>query len=72
MRTYLPLSGLDENMRPSLPSPSDLVNDQLLNVIRASWDRFPSNRPSFEQIVFELKTQRARRNFNLETSLDLE
>ena len=41
-------------MRPSLP-PSSLANDQLMNVIRASWDRVPSNRPSFEQIARELK-----------------
>jgi len=30
-----------------------------MNVIRASWDRFPSNRPSFEKIARELKKQRA-------------
>ena len=67
--------GLDENMRPSLPPPSNLVNDQLMNVIRASWDRFPSNRPSFEQIACELKKQcagRNSRNSNLQTPLDWE
>jgi hypothetical protein len=74
MRTYLRLDGLDENKRPSL-LPSNLVTDQLMNVIRASWDRIPSNRPSFEQIACELKNQRAGRNarsINLQTSLDWE
>jgi hypothetical protein len=47
-------------MRPSLP-PSNLVNNQLMNVITASWDRDPSNRPSFEQIAHKLKKQRAER-----------
>ncbi|KAN0141526.1 Protein kinase-like domain containing protein [Lactarius tabidus] len=47
---------LNENMRPSIP-PSNLVNDQLMNVIRASWDRSPSNRPSFEQIARQLRKQ---------------
>jgi abelson tyrosine-protein kinase 1 len=73
MRTYLPLPGLDENMRPSHPPPSNIMSDQLMNVIRASWDRFPSNRPSFEQIAHELNKQRAGRNahsFNLQTSPD--
>ena len=41
-------------MRPSLPR-SNLVNGQFMNVIRTSWDRVPSNRPSFEQITRELK-----------------
>ncbi|KAI9457475.1 hypothetical protein BJY52DRAFT_1223837 [Lactarius psammicola] len=49
---------LNDNMRPSLP-PSNLLNGQLMNVIRASWDRVPSNRPSFEKIARELKKQRA-------------
>ena len=48
-------------MRPSI-SPSDLVSDRLMNVIRVSWDRVPSNRPSFEHIVRELNKQRAARN----------
>lgn len=30
-----------------------------MNVIRASWDRVPSHRPSFEKIALELKKQRA-------------
>jgi abelson tyrosine-protein kinase 1 len=75
MRTFLPPAGLDENMRPSLPPPSNLVNDQLVSVIRASWDSFPSNRPSFEQISLELKKQRAGRNahsINSQTPLDWE
>ncbi|KAH9011512.1 kinase-like domain-containing protein, partial [Lactarius hengduanensis] len=49
---------LNENMRPSLP-PSNLVNGQLMSVIRASWDTVPSNRPSFKQSARELKKQRA-------------
>ncbi|KAH9008295.1 kinase-like domain-containing protein [Lactarius deliciosus] len=49
---------LNENMRPSLPS-SNLVNGQLMNVIRASWDTVPSNRPSFKQTARDLKKQRA-------------
>ncbi|KAH9008297.1 kinase-like domain-containing protein, partial [Lactarius deliciosus] len=49
---------LNENMRPSLP-PSNLVNGQLMNVIRASWDTVPSNRPSFKQSARELNKQRA-------------
>ncbi|KAF8257566.1 kinase-like domain-containing protein [Lactarius quietus] len=52
---------LNENMRPSLPS-SELVNGELANVIRDSWDRIPSKRPSFEQISNELKKQRAERS----------
>jgi hypothetical protein len=47
-------------MRPELP-PSNLVNSQLISVIHASWDRDPSNRPSFEQISHKLKKQRAER-----------
>jgi abelson tyrosine-protein kinase 1 len=44
----------EENMRPSLP-PSQLANGPLMNIIRASWDRLPSNRPPFEQIVRDVK-----------------
>ncbi|KAF8264995.1 kinase-like domain-containing protein [Lactarius quietus] len=58
--TAVRYSVLKENMRPSLPS-SKLVNDQLMNIIHASWDRVPSNRPSFEQLARELKKQRAGR-----------
>ncbi|KAN0141932.1 Protein kinase-like domain containing protein [Lactarius tabidus] len=54
-------SVLNEDMRPSIP-PSNLVNDQLMNVIRASWDRVPSNRPPFGQIARELGKQRAAQN----------
>ncbi|KAH8978454.1 kinase-like domain-containing protein [Lactarius hatsudake] len=53
---------LNENMRPSLP-PSNLVNGQLMNVIRASWDTVPSNRPSFKQTARELQKQRAEYRF---------
>ncbi|KAH9014502.1 hypothetical protein EDB85DRAFT_1876352 [Lactarius pseudohatsudake] len=49
---------LNDNMRPSLP-PSSLIPGQLMNTIRSSWDRVPSNRPSFEKIARELKKQRA-------------
>jgi hypothetical protein len=45
-------------MRPELP-PSNLVGGHLTNVIRLSWDRVPSKRPSFEKIVGDLKKQRA-------------
>lgn len=34
-----------------------------MNVIRASWDRVPSNRPSFEQIARDLKKQRSEWSF---------
>ena len=34
-----------------------------MNVIRASWDRVPSNRPSFEKIARDLKKQRAEWSF---------
>lgn len=44
-------------MRPSLP-PSNFVPGQLMNIIRASWDRIPSNRPSFEVIARDLRKQR--------------
>ena len=48
-------------MRPSLP-PSNLLNGQLMAVICASWDRVPSNRPSFEQIARELEKQCTERS----------
>ncbi|KAI0270447.1 hypothetical protein BC834DRAFT_922465 [Gloeopeniophorella convolvens] len=51
---------LNENMRPSLP-PSNLSNSPLMAVIRASWDRAPANRPSFEQIARDIKKLRAER-----------
>jgi len=44
-------------MRPELP-PSNLVSGHLINLIRLSWDRVPSKRPSFEIIARELKKQR--------------
>ena len=34
-----------------------------MNVIRASWDRIPSNRPSFEKIVHDLKKQGSEWSF---------
>ncbi|KAI9434573.1 hypothetical protein H4582DRAFT_1818451 [Lactarius indigo] len=49
---------LNENMRPSLP-PSSLIPGKLMNVIRSSWDRDPTNRPAFDKIARELKKQRA-------------
>ena len=51
----------DEKRRPSLP-PSNLVNDLVMNLIRASWDHVPSNRPSFEQIAVDVKRQREVRS----------
>jgi nitrogen fixation protein len=48
-------------MKPSL-SPSNLVNDQLMTLIRASWDYEPSHRPSFEKIAHEVKKQREERS----------
>ena len=39
-----------------------------MNVIRASWDRDPSNRPSFEKIARELKKQRAEWSFQSRNS----
>jgi hypothetical protein len=48
----------DKNMRPKLP-PSNLVSGHLINLIRLSWDRVPSKRPSFEKMARELKKQRA-------------
>ena len=32
-----------------------------MDIIHASWDRVPSNRPSFEQIANDLKKQRTVR-----------
>ncbi|KAH9061867.1 hypothetical protein EDB87DRAFT_1716172 [Lactarius vividus] len=54
---------LNDNMRPSLP-PSSLIPGQLMNVIRSSWDRDPSNRPAFEKIARDLKKQRAERSIH--------
>ena len=34
-----------------------------MNIIRASWDRIPSNRPSFEKIVHDLKKQGSEWSF---------
>jgi hypothetical protein len=48
-------------MKPSLP-PSNLVNGQLMNLIRASCDHVPSYRPSFEQIAHQASTQRDERS----------
>jgi len=48
-------------MRPSLP-PTQLINGPLMNVIRASWDQLPANRPSFEQIALDVKKLRAERS----------
>jgi hypothetical protein len=48
----------DKNMRPELP-PSNLVGGHLINIICLSWDRVPSKRPSFDEIVRGLKKQRA-------------
>lgn len=48
-------------MRPSLP-PSQLTTGPLMDVIRLSWDQFPSNRPSFEQIARDIKKLRSGRS----------
>jgi abelson tyrosine-protein kinase 1 len=48
-------------MRPSLPS-TQLINGPLMNVIRASWDQLPVNRPSFEQIARDIKKLRTERS----------
>jgi len=45
---------LNKDMRPEL-RPSNLVSGYLINLIHLSWDRVPSNRPSFETIARELK-----------------
>jgi hypothetical protein len=61
---------LEENTRPSLPPPSNLVDVQLMDVICASWDRVPSNRPSFEKIERDLQRLRvvpSAQNVNLRT-----
>jgi abelson tyrosine-protein kinase 1 len=39
-----------------------------MNVIRASWDRDPSNRPSFEKIARDLKKQRSEWSFQSSNS----
>ncbi|KAI0295165.1 hypothetical protein B0F90DRAFT_1752414 [Multifurca ochricompacta] len=52
---------LTENMRPSLP-PSNLMSGPLMEIVRSSWDRIPSNRPTFQQIARDLKRQRAERS----------
>ena len=48
-------------MRPSLP-PTPLTNGPLMNVIRTSWDQFPANRPSFEQIALDVQKLCAERS----------
>jgi hypothetical protein len=48
-------------MRPSLP-PSQLTDGPLMNIIRASWDQRPANRPPFEQIARDVKKLRVERS----------
>jgi abelson tyrosine-protein kinase 1 len=43
-----------------------------MNVIRASWDRVPSNRPSFEKIARDLKKQRSEWSLQSPNSLALD
>lgn len=46
-------------MRPSLP-PSRLTGGPLMDIIRSCWDHLPSKRPSFKQIVHDVKKMRAQ------------
>lgn len=54
----VPAPYLDGNERPPLPLGSKYVTPALQDLVRACWDKDPTQRPSFSQIVPRAKSIR--------------